>query len=147
MRLLKFICANCLISFILLIIPALEITYGITYNGIQCKSFTFFPSSWLLINGLLNCSLIITIFVIVYFNVQNFFVNYYFVILNILKVVWLFTGSIVFWKECVNIEPYDLNMFIWISICSGYVSLFNLYFISSTYERYTYNIDEPLLII
>jgi len=147
MRIVRFFCANFILAIFLMVIPILEIIYGINYNSFQCKESTFYLSSWLLIKGILNCTSLITIFMMVYLHVKNCLITNYFIIVNFLTIVWLLSGTIVFYRDCINIKPYDLNIFIWISILNGYISICNYHFLSSTYEMYTYDIDEPLLII
>lgn len=148
MRLLKFVCCNCLLAVTLLVIPILEILYGTHHENIKCdNSIVFNVAFWLIIKGILNCVSILTIILIVYNDVKNFYIYNYFLIVNLLTTVWLIGGSIIFARDCSNIKPNEYNVFIWISIINGYISLCNYYFISTTFEMYTYNSREPLLMI
>ncbi len=148
MRIVKFVFCNALLAITLLVIPILEILYGTHHEQVKCEnSVVFNVAFWLIIKGILNCASIMTIILMVYYNVKNCLIYNYFLIMNILTITWLLGGSIIFVRDCSNIKPNDYNVFIWISIINGYIGMFNYCYISLTYEMYTYDSREPLLMI
>ena len=42
--------------------------------------------------------------------------------------VWLAIGSILFWRDCIHLLPNIVNIYMWLSLISGFLSV-----ISSTY--------------
>ena len=45
------------------------------------------------------------------------------IILILIIIVWLIIGSVIFFRDCLNIEDIDLNTYIYISFFSGCISI------------------------
>lgn len=46
------------------------------------------------------------------------------IIVNVFNFVWLIIGSIMFWRDCSNLEPESMNTLYWIVLIFGWISIF-----------------------
>ena len=130
----SFIFACCLASctfigiIIIFGIPITEIVIGFNYyDKNTCDAFLDI-GLWLIIKGFV--ALIVGSCVGIYFyyhdTVRNNLCTLCLIkIINLINLGWLIVGSILFFKYCLDLEPKELNIFMWISLILGYLSLLN----------------------
>lgn len=120
-----------LISFILFALPISEIYFGINYgDSVNCTSRTINLTlkNWLVIKGSLAIVNILTFSPMFLFNNKSlvyyicYIINSFFLIFNL---SWLIVGSIIFWVDCKNLEPANINTLMYFSLIFGYISYLN----------------------
>ena len=110
----------------LYIFPLCEIIIGSMYYDLYlCESFLNI-SLWLIIKGIISI-ILLTCIIFYYYHFQKIFNNislsFLIFLLSFLYLSWNIAGSILFWKYCIDIEPEELNIFLWFSLFFGYLYL------------------------
>lgn len=111
--------------------------YAIYYNDIEnCVSEVISIKTWLLVDGINNLILGAIVFLILLTWTSNndennnniypiaiiMFIPLY--ILSTFQVAWLIVGSIMFWRDCPNLEPTRLNDFMYAVLIIGYIACY-----------------------
>jgi len=113
--------------------PVAELIIGATHQGDYSVCSTSLPSPpvWLIVKGsvglffgtyiLLMLVALKTEDEAVCTIVALFFVP--FVLSLFFQFAWLIVGSVMFWRDCMHLEPTQLNDMMWASLIIGYVSV------------------------
>ena len=114
-----------------LILPITEIFLGTTYNNeITCNTTMFVSiDKWLIIKGSVSLFFIITACVTNIFEKNSICKCLSTLILyigGIFTFIWLIIGSIIFWRDCPNLTPNFINIFMWVSLILGYISILTI---------------------
>jgi len=138
-----------IISLFILILPILEIYFGSHYySEIDCVSSIKIPLSiWLIVKGSVTIMNIfnICIYVAIVNNDFGKILSLYLMSLtNIFSFIWLILGSIIFWRDCIDCKPDDLNVLLYFSLIIGYMNIMfgfshNNYILQNTKKK------KPLL--
>ena len=137
-----FICFSCILLILQIIsiifflilflcLPLLEIYFGFYYfNIINCsKTFEHITMPiWLIIKGIFSMTNNILIILLLQMKHKElkrilFYIFYYF--MNIFLLIWIIIGSIIYWKDCTNFQPYDINLF---TLFTGYITFLYIIF-------------------
>jgi hypothetical protein len=107
-------------------VPISEIIVGFNfYNKTTCYSF-FDIGMWFIIKGFITINFLICISVYLYFNDNdirsNLCINSTVAFFSLINLIWLIFGSILFWGYCYNLEPKEINIFMWFSLIFGYLT-------------------------
>jgi hypothetical protein len=110
--------------------PVFEMVIASLYkNKISCTAIIVVNiSEWLIIKGVLSFLLKLSITMYLYYgktslcNCLSIISGY---IINLIIFSWLIIGSLLFWRECYNLEPNIVNITMWISLIFGFVSTLN----------------------
>jgi hypothetical protein len=115
---------------ILSILPIFDIFISSKLQNVVCKP-TLIPAitlnSFLLYKGIFT---ILNLFLIGFFKVTKSrstldkCVTALYVVTGLFNFVWLILGSILFWRDCPNVKPQNLNFYLWFTLVVGYVSIF-----------------------
>lgn len=116
---------NTMIMFIIL--PAVQLIMTlIYYDNLQCL-FSLNPYMWLLVDGLLGLINFILLFIASKSLLENEKAPS--VIINILdliefiKAIWLFIGSMIFWDDYVNLMLNPINVLFFIKLIFSWTSV------------------------
>jgi hypothetical protein len=106
----------------LLLLPAYQIYSAVNYkDDIVCSTSLFVDIPiWLVIQGLL--SFLLSFLYLSYTCIEGIYYLFLFVYL-----IWNILGSLIFWKDCYNLTPDNINILMWVSLILGY-----LFFIDNT---------------
>ncbi len=106
---------------LVLSLPIVEIYYGVSYqNQIICQSsINIEIPLWLILKG--SIKLLSIIFISIYHfstskSICGTISSFIFSLLQTFLFVWLILGSIIFWRDCPNIEPTSVNTLMWFSL-------------------------------
>jgi hypothetical protein len=103
----------------LLALPLTEITFGIGFmNEVNCESLVSIPL-WLIVKG--SVKTVSTIAGVSYYlmDVKSLcacFLIFIHIICNMFLLGWVILGSIIFWRDCPNLEPKNVNTLLWFSL-------------------------------
>jgi hypothetical protein len=113
-------------SLLFLIMPTLEFFFASYYqNKIKCNNSLMNLSVWLVIKGITSYLSIICLLLSIMSDRQTLFYTVFSpfsIILILFTIVWLIIGSVIFFKDCLNVEETELNTFMYISLISGYIT-------------------------
>jgi hypothetical protein len=120
---------NLLIILGLIMYSGIQLSYGIKYyNKIEnCSSKLPNIDIWLIIESIL-ISITFTLIIVFLknFNTGNWGICLYIILillpLTIINLIWLIFGSVMYWKDCINVEPESINELMFISLIGGYIS-------------------------
>ena len=120
---------SCFILLILLSLPIVEIVFGIQYyENLECQSQINIPIYlWLIIKGSFTILTIILVGCLYTINNKSMLfvlTNPCLYFLQLFNLVWLILGSIIFWRDCSNLKPESVNILLYVSLISGYISIF-----------------------
>ena len=123
---------------LLTIFPIMEIYFAITFgDDVVCdSSLNISIKNWLLIKA--STSFVVTALVILCYMASNKSCLYYLVkpitvLFNLFYLVWIIIGSIIFWRDCINLQPQQLNTFMYFSLIFGYICIFNM--LTATFNK------------
>lgn len=119
----------CLTVF-LFALPVTELTLSLIYrDDIICNSdiqVTIFE--WLVLKSSINIILLLIFFILSIFdNKDNYlysFIFFTYYLFGVFNFAWLIVGSIIFWRDCYNLEPYSINILMWVSLIMGYINIY-----------------------
>ena len=104
----------------LLALPITEITFGIGFmNEVNCESIVSIPI-WLIVKG--SVKTVSTIAGLSYhlMELKNclylYFLIFIHIVCNIFLLGWVILGSIIFWRDCIALEPKNVNTLMWFSL-------------------------------
>jgi hypothetical protein len=103
----------------LLALPITEITFGIGFrNEVNCESLVTIPL-WLILQG--SVKTVSTIAGLSYFlmdvkSLCAYFLFFIHIVCNMFLLGWVILGSIIFWRDCPNLEPKNVNTLMWFSL-------------------------------
>jgi len=115
-----------------ILVPILIIVYAGIYNHANdtsnCTSSTniSFPT-WLYVNGFLNLSYAIIMFIIIYLkkfrSMSNMCINTCTTTIPIYLaiIIWTMIGSLMYWRDCLHIQPITFNYIIMGTLIYNYV--------------------------
>ena len=138
----------------LIIIPFFEIYFGYKYGDeIICQpqpqSVSISIKYWLIIKGCVSVIGVISVLIMLLCLGSKSLLYY---ILNVItnlfiffNLVWVITGSVIFWVDCNNLYPKEINILMYISLIYGYISFLNFIAISNKYIDYDNKRQRPLL--
>ena len=113
-------------SLLFLIMPTLEFFFASYYQDkTKCNKSLVNLSVWLVIKGITSYFCIISLLFSIISDRQTLFYivcSPFSIILNLFIIVWLIIGSVIFFKDCLNVEDEELNTFMYISLISGYIT-------------------------
>lgn len=113
-------------SLLFLIMPTLEFFFASYYqNKTKCNNSLMNLSVWLVIKGITSYLSIICLLFSIISDRQTLFYTVcspFSIILILFIIVWLIIGSVIFFKDCLNVEETELNTFMYISLISGYIT-------------------------
>jgi len=117
----------CIMSCILAL-PIAELCIALIYkNEIICESEIGIDIvTWLVIKSIVTIStvLVISCFFMIGKDSPVFRLVYLIkIIIYIFNFSWLIVGSLIFWRDCYDLQPESVNTFMWISLILGYVNL------------------------
>jgi hypothetical protein len=111
-------------------LPIAEIVFGFIYmEKVSCNSFLQ-PTVWLVVKGIISVLIVCCLFFSnnICIHDKNKIVNTLLFLVIIITVplmlfnfIWLIVGSIMFWRDCINIQPVSLNILIWFALILGYI--------------------------
>ena len=122
-------------SCLLYVLPVVEVVYGSHYlnnNETCCQSdFNISIPEWLVIDGssgllFYTVFLYIIIYKIIYedkLSISYIFAVTLFILSSLFKVAWIVVGSILFWRDCININPKQLNSIMWAVLLISIISM------------------------
>ena len=119
----------CMTAFIFAL-PVSELTLAIMYkNDIICNSdINVSIFEWLVIKSSINIALLLLFFILSIFNDKDiccyYFLFFIYYLVGIFNLVWLILGSILFWRDCYDLEPYTINILMWVSLIIGYINIY-----------------------
>ena len=102
-------------------------------NEIHCGSPLMSLKTWLIVDAIIGffCALMITPVVCVAINNMSNVdtdaltcVQFMLWPIGLFHLVWLIIGSIVFWRDCNNLEPKSLNDMMYAVLIIGYIGLY-----------------------
>jgi hypothetical protein len=106
----------------LLIFPILDIIFVYEYSSdTVCSYMDLSIKEWLYFKAILMIVNILFMLLYLYSvkrSISRYLYWYIIILLQIVTVIWIIIGSIIFFKNCSNIEPH---IFIRFSIISGYI--------------------------
>lgn len=109
--------------------PIFEIYLGFT-EIITCNTSMFVDlNDWLIIKGFTTLAIIICLFILSFMGKKSCLYYILMVIcifINIFLSIWLVIGSIIFWKDCINLEPKIVKDYMWFSLILGYITILNM---------------------
>lgn len=121
-----FICLCCFfpIAICTLGFPLYELCIGIIYkNDISaCSTMQIDVSTWLIVKSSITISAIFLVGICVATN--NKIIGQ--VLLNVFRLfifIWLIVGSVLFFRDCIKIEPAIVNISMWVIIITGFLSI------------------------
>jgi hypothetical protein len=102
----------------LLALPITEITFGIGFmNEVNCESIVSIPI-WLIVKG--SVKTVSTIAGLSYhlMDIKSLCAYFLFIhiVCNMFLLAWVILGSIIFWRDCPNLEPKNVNTLMWFSL-------------------------------
>jgi hypothetical protein len=109
------------------IFPIIELYFGIKYKDtFLCDTtININLSTWLIVKGSVSIFSTILIFLTILSD-KNSLIYCIFsalvILYKIFLIIWLIIGSIIFWKDCTNLEENDLNIFMYFSLILGFLS-------------------------
>ena len=114
-----------------ILIPLLDFYIGIKYfNNISCDVYIFIKMPiWLIIKGVFASISTLFIFIIIIFGKNTLIIKVSKNILitsNIILALWIVTGAIIFWDNCLYLKPINVDVYIWFSILFGVLYITNL---------------------
>ena len=121
---LLYVCAmSCILA-----LPIAELCIALIYkNEIICESEIGIDIvTWLVIKSIVTMStvLVISCFFMIGKDSPVFRLVYLIkIIIYIFNFSWLIVGSLIFWRDCYDLQPESVNTFMWISLILGYVNL------------------------
>ena len=129
--------------------PVSEIVIGAYYrNEITCQStLPVTISDWLIVKGTVSIVTITILgFCLITSNTSlcNCLSMTFMYVCNLFMMIWLIIGSIVFWRDCINLHPNTVNIYMWISLIFGYFSVLSSTSLSSINNTEKNN-KKPLL--
>jgi hypothetical protein len=141
-----------LLSFIIicfvLSIPILDIYFGYIFQDeIICETNLIPINKWLIIKGIFNLNFIIisTIFVCSDFKSCMYCLCLPIIIIcQIFNFSWLIVGGIVFFRDCPNVVPIEVNTYMYFTLIMGVIGLTNNNFITS-YKKEKHTEKKPML--
>ncbi len=111
-------------------LPIAELVVGVTYrNNIhKCDSQLLSIATWLIVNGSVGCfTYTCKLIINMARSMKNDSFHTFAAILLVpyicsiaFTIAWLVTGSIIFWRDCIHVEPQSLNIMVWCSLIIGY---------------------------
>jgi len=121
-----FICLCCFfpIAICALGFPLYELCIGIIFkNDISaCSTMEIDVSTWLIVKSSITISAIFLVGICVATN--NKIIGQ--VLLNVFRLfifIWLIVGSVLFFRDCIKIEPAIVNISMWVIIITGFLSI------------------------
>lgn len=129
------ICSNCIIMLFYFIgfiftfaiiysFSIVQIVYASIYKNSVCNSpINLSMSTWLKVSGSVELTTI-TFFLICLILKTKGLMMCVLGISQIFSLTWLITGSILFWRDCPNIQPSDLNNLMWATLMIKYTLIF-----------------------
>ena len=122
-------------------LPTSEIVMGLYFREkLVCNTPLFISiSEWLVIKGSISVIGIIILFVC-FFSAKNSLLYCLILpvvyIINLFLLIWVIVGSILFWRDCPNLEPKEVNTYMWFSLIFGYIFVCNTISVNnSIYEK------------
>lgn len=113
-------------SLLFLIMPTLEFFFATYYQSkTKCDKSLVNLSVWLIIKAITSYLSIICLLLSILSDRQTLYYTVcspISIILILFIIVWLIIGSVIFFKDCLNVEESDLNTFMYISLISGYIT-------------------------
>ena len=103
----------------LLALPITEITFGIGFrNEVNCESLVTIPL-WLIVKG--SVKTVSTIAGLSYHlmdikSLCAYFLLFIHIVCNMFLLGWVILGSIIFWRDCIALEPKNVNTLMWFSL-------------------------------
>ena len=120
--------------FVIYMWPILEIILGFIYKDklVCLENSTINIGIWLIVKGFFTFIEILMISLFFLSNKNTLCKNLTKIIIGIIIILnfpILFTGSIMFWKNCIYLKPLEINIFIWVTIIFSYIGLIYSIFI------------------
>lgn len=117
---------------ILLAFPISEIVIGVIYkNKLLCDTELFVNLYiWLVTKGSVECFVILCLPFLFCANKRSILKCIIVIIIylfNIFSVIWIISGSIIFFKDCSKDVPTNLYPYIIFIITFGYIGILNIY--------------------
>lgn len=128
----------CILGFFALCLPLpiVQLNYGLQHkHDYHCESFIGI-SDWLIVKG---STMIGTVFIgLLMVGFTNHYAVYnkacsalcalllyiLYMLLLLFETIWLIVGSVIFWRDCINITPSSVNDLMWASLIVGYIDLY-----------------------
>lgn len=109
------------------VIPILELLFAELYrNKTICNGSLLKLSDWLFVKGCFTlfsiCCLIFSVMSDRQSKMYKVCFPFSFILIFFTQ-VWLILGSVIFFRDCLNVEDVELNTFMYISIISGYITV------------------------
>ncbi|ATZ81093.1 hypothetical protein BMW23_1049 [Bodo saltans virus] len=120
-----------LLSGLWLALPITQLVMQNMYaDQMDCKSFVP-PRTWLIVEGVTSIVNVALLFFIIAGALTQKKVlilaagiaSIPSIFLSMFKFAWLIVGSVMFWRDCSNMNPTQINTLMWCSLIIGYVSL------------------------
>lgn len=121
-----FICLCCFfpIAICALGFPLYELCIGIIYkNDISaCSTMQIDVSTWLIVKSVITISAILLVGICV--ATKNKIIGLGLLMVSrIFIFIWLIVGSVLFFRDCIKIEPAIVNISMWVIIITGFLSI------------------------
>lgn len=121
-----FLCCFFPLTMCILGFPLYELCLGVLYKKeieeSNCSTLQFNLSTWLIVKSIATLLDIVIIgFCIACKNkiIGVFLIN----VFRLFIFTWLIVGSIIFFRDCINIEPLIVNISLWVIIILGFLSI------------------------
>ena len=116
---------SCVCLGFLLSLNIVELVFAYSYNIDECNSsIPIHISQWLIVKAItaITCTLLVCLSL-----TFSKFCAYPILLLNgAFNICWLIVGSIIFWRDCPNVGPPEVNSLMWASLILGYLSIIQL---------------------
>lgn len=117
---------------ILLSVPISEIVIGIlNKDALSCDSGLFMNlDTWLITKGSVECFIILCIPLLFVSNKQSIVKCTVVIIIylfNIFTIIWIISGSVIFFRDCSYNLPDNLYYFIIFILVFGYIGVINIF--------------------
>ena len=147
-------CVSCVGGFsvlmILLIFTALpisELIMGSIYkNQIDCVTEIVNIDTWLIVKGSIGLFVVVflSILVVAVATEEEYLLRLSvtstipFYLSCLFSLAWLIVGSVIFWRDCIDLSPRSVNTMMWCSLIIGYVLIY-IQWTTSNKKKKEYN--------
>ena len=157
------ICFFC--AMILVIISGLMICFGLPVtqfmfankyeNEITCHTDIVNIHDWLIVDGCIIITILISFLIErttkYYWKERNYYTELCIIMfgccLELPIIAWTVIGSIIFWNDCMNVNPLNIRILMWISLIFSYFGIIILTYILNDRRKHNKKIQSPKFII
>lgn len=103
----------------------MQIGFGLYYmNSNVCNDSIVPINVWLIINGFSNIFFTVILNLLEKDEVTKIKRSVIVISIFLFNIIWLTIGSIVFWRDCIDLEPKSINTLMWFSLIMKCIHFF-----------------------